>query len=245
MEAITNFSGNWLEAAVAVYLVGMVLYGHYKGFIRLAVSATALALTLIAVHVAMPHVTEWLKNDTSVYENMQTNMKETMGLDDLLEQSGAAEGGKEEERMIIDELPIPDQFKQLLAENNNIEVYTQMKVELFQDYISGYLTDTIMKAIVFLALFLGIYLVLRFVVIWLDLIAKLPILSGMNQIAGAVLGAVEALFFVWILCFVFTAFSGTEFGASALRMIDASSWLSWIYDHNILSSLVLGLIRGV
>lgn len=245
MEAITNFSGNWLEAAVAVYLVGMVLYGHYKGFIRLAVSATALALTLIAVHVAMPHVTEWLKNDTSVYENMQTNMKETMGLDDLLEQSGAAEGGKEEERMIIDELPIPDQFKQLLAENNNIEVYTQMKVELFQDYISGYLTDTIMKAIVFLALFLGIYLVLRFVVIWLDLIAKLPILSGMNQIAGAVLGAVEALFFVWIFCFVFTAFSGTEFGASALRMIDASSWLSWIYDHNILSSLVLGLIRGV
>ena len=245
MEAITNFSGNWLEAAVAVYLVGMVLYGHYKGFIRLAVSATALALTLIAVHVAMPHVTEWLKNDTSVYENMQTNMKETMGLDDLLEQSGAAEGGKEEERMIIDELPIPDQFKQLLAENNNIEVYTQMKVELFQDYISGYLTDTIMKAIVFLALFLGIYLVLRFVVIWLDLIAKLPILSGMNQIAGAVLGAVEALFFVWILCFVFTAFSGTEFGASALRMIDASSWLSWIYEHNILSSLVLGLIRGV
>ena len=245
MEAITNFSGNWLEAAVAVYLVGMVLYGHYKGFIRLAVSATALAVTLIAVHVAMPHVTEWLKNDTSVYENMQTNMKETMGLDDLLEQSGAAEGGKEEERMIIDELPIPDQFKQLLAENNNIEVYTQMKVELFQDYISGYLTDTIMKAIVFLALFLGIYLVLRFVVIWLDLIAKLPILSGMNQIAGAVLGAVEALFFVWILCFVFTAFSGTEFGASALRMIDASSWLSWIYEHNILSSLVLGLIRGV
>ena len=41
MEAITNFSGNWLEIAAAVYLLGMVLYGHHKGFIRLAVSAAA------------------------------------------------------------------------------------------------------------------------------------------------------------------------------------------------------------
>ena len=35
---------NWLFVVVAVYLVSMVLYGHYRGFVRLAVSAVSLVL---------------------------------------------------------------------------------------------------------------------------------------------------------------------------------------------------------
>ncbi len=49
---------NWLSIAVAVYLIGMVLYGHYKGFIKLAVSAVALIITFATIHVAMPQVTK-------------------------------------------------------------------------------------------------------------------------------------------------------------------------------------------
>lgn len=244
MEAITNFSGNWLEIAAAIYLLGMILYGHHKGFIRLAVSATAVAVTLITVYISLPCVTGWLRSSTSVYENVQANVKETIGLDELLTKFGDSEKiQKEDQWLIIEELPVPNLFKNLLAKNNNSEVYSQMQVELFEDYISSFLAESIIKMVVFLALFLLIYLAIRFVVVWLDLIAKLPILSGMNQIAGALLGAAEALIFVWIICFVFTAFSGTKLGASALMMIDSSSWLSWIYEHNILSALVLGMIR--
>ena len=38
---------NWVEIVVAIYLLGMILYGHYKGFIRLAVSMAALIVTLV------------------------------------------------------------------------------------------------------------------------------------------------------------------------------------------------------
>ena len=130
--------------------------------------------------------------------------------------------------MIIEELPIPEQMKRLLTENNNIEVYKMMGVEFFRDYVGGYLADTILKATVFMVLFLAVFIVLQIVVIWLDLIAKLPILSGINKIAGAVLGGVEALIFIWIVCLILTAFSGTGFGKTALTQIDASIWLSWI-----------------
>ena len=41
---------NWLAIAVGIYLAGMILYGHYKGFIKLSVSAVALVLTLAVVH---------------------------------------------------------------------------------------------------------------------------------------------------------------------------------------------------
>ena len=47
---------NWLFVVVAVYLVSMVLYGHYRGFVRLAVSAVSLVLSLGVVHFGAPSV---------------------------------------------------------------------------------------------------------------------------------------------------------------------------------------------
>lgn len=42
MEIMEILSSRWLEVAVAVYLIGMMLYGHYRGFIKIAVSAMSL-----------------------------------------------------------------------------------------------------------------------------------------------------------------------------------------------------------
>ena len=84
MEISAELSVHWLEIAVAVYLIGMVLYGHYKGFIRLAVSALAIVITLASVHVAMPLVTEWIKNDTAVYGTIKDGIEKAVGLEVLL-----------------------------------------------------------------------------------------------------------------------------------------------------------------
>lgn len=246
MENILKLSEHWLEIGVAVYLLAMVLHGHYKGFIRLAVSATALLITLATVNVTMPYVTDWLKNDTPVYETMKEKMAESVGIDEILANLGVEEDTqKADEWMIIEELPIPEQLKELLVENNNIEVYRMIGVEFFRDYVGGYLADTVLKAAVFVVMFLLVYLALKIVVIWLDLIAKLPIISGINKIAGAILGGAEAMIFIWILCIVLTVFSWTELGNAALAQVDASPWLSWIYDHNMLANFVLGLIRSM
>ncbi|MBQ6856272.1 MAG: CvpA family protein [Lachnospiraceae bacterium] len=246
MEILSNLSGHWLEIAVAVYMIGMIVYGHHKGFIRLAVSATALLITLVTVKYTQPYVIDWLKYDTDIYETMKENMAESIGLDEVLEKMELGTSiQKEDEWMVIDELPIPDQMKELLTENNNMEVYKMMGVEFFQDYVGGYLSDMVLKAAVFVVLFLVVYIVLQIVVIWLDLIAKLPILSGINKMAGAVLGGVQALVYIWIGCLILTMFSGTEWGAMTLAQISSSRWLSWIYDHNLLTYLVLGLIRSI
>ena len=130
MEISAELSVHWLEIAVAVYLIGMVLYGHYKGFIRLAVSALAIVITLASVHVAMPLVTEWIKNDTAVYGTIKDGIEKAVGLEVLLgntEETSLPE--KTEERRIIEGLELPEQLKTLLIENNNGEVYKMMGVE--------------------------------------------------------------------------------------------------------------------
>ena len=173
-------------------------------------------------------------------------MAESVGIDDILYNLGLeTQTQKADEWLIIEELPLPDQLKNLLVENNNIEVYRLMGVEFFRDYIGGYLADTVLKAVVFVVLFILVYLTLKVLVIWLDLIAKLPILSGINKMAGAVLGGIQALLFIWILCIVLTIFSRTEIGRIVFEQVNASLWLSWLYDHNMLANLILGLIRSI
>lgn len=246
MEIMAILTEHWLEIAVALYLLAMVLNGHHKGFIRLAVSAAAMLITLVTVNYTMPYVTEWLKNDTPVYETMKEKMAESVGIDDILTELGLEEHTqKADEWLIIEELPLPEQMKNLLVENNNIEVYRMMGVEFFRDYIGGYLADTVLKAAVFIVLFVIVYLALKVLVVWLDLIAKLPILSGINKMAGAALGGVQALIFIWIMCIVLTIFSRTEIGQMMYAQVNASPWLSWLYDHNMLANLVLGVIRSL
>lgn len=267
MDAVKIFSENWLEIIVGAYLLGMVLYGHYKGFIRLAVSALALIVTLIAVRVAMPYATDWLKEKTPVYDMIQSGMEKAVGLEGLLGagtedpeadpesigpgwENSQGPGGlgvarPADERKIIEGLKLPEQLKRTLIENNNGEVYQTLGVELFRDYIGSYLTGIIVQILAFLLLFLIIFILLHILVAWLDLMARLPILSGMNKIAGAILGGLEGLFFVWIGSLVFTALSGTGVGIAVLEQIESSHWLSYLYNHNFLVTLIMGVLHLV
>ena len=72
--------GHWLEIAIALYLLGMILYGHYKGFIRLSVSALAMVITFTTIHLAMPHITSWVKNETLIYEQIRGGVEKAAGL---------------------------------------------------------------------------------------------------------------------------------------------------------------------
>lgn len=243
MEYISKITGHWLEIVTAVYFAGMVCYGHRRGFVRIAVSTAAMLFTLIAVKVAIPYATNWIKYHTPVYDKVKESMVEHVKLDEILEQMHIAENiQREDEWKIIENMPIPELIKEKVIENNNLEVYKEMGVNYFQEYIIGYLADTILNAVIFVTLYVIGYVAIQLLVKWLDLIARLPVLSGINQIAGALLGGAQAMLIIWIICLLVTALSGTEIGKMILELIAESKWLSWIYGHNLFTYLFLGWI---
>ncbi len=245
MDFISNILSHWLEVLVVVFLLGMILYGHYRGFLRLAVSAAALIVTLLAVRVTLPYATELLKNETPIYGVVESGIEHAVGIDEILEELGEEGAEKAQERMAIEELNLPEKLKRALIENNNSEVYARMGVSLFREYVSGFLTDMIVEVVVFIVLFLVIFVILRVLAGWLNLIAKLPVFYGLNQIAGAVLGGALGMVILWILCIVLTLFITSSAGIYVMDQLDQSSWLSWIYDHNMLSVLVVGVLQSI
>ena len=81
----------------------------------------------------------------------------------------------------------------------------------------------------YVILFLVIYLVLRLILRLSNLINHIPILGGVNRIAGAVIGLAEGVIFLWVICMIIMMMSGTDFGITCERAIVNSPFLNFIY----------------
>ncbi|MTK06725.1 MAG: CvpA family protein [Hungatella sp.] len=236
---------NWLSVIAGVYLLGMVLYGHHRGFIRLVVSIFAMILSLTVVRVALPAVTTYLKENTTLQQTVSQNIVKAAGF--TQEQSSEEEISDKPsaQRTIIENLNLPRTVKSALIENNNSEIYQMMGVQAFTDYVGNYLADTIINSAGFVLLFAAVYMASKLIIRWLDIIARLPIISGINKLAGAIAGGLEGLLFLWVACLLVTAFSGTEWGMMITRQIESSQWLSFLYSHNLLNLMVMGVLHGL
>ena len=231
---------NWLSVLVACYLIGMMLYGHYRGFLRLAVSMAALLIALIGVRVMMPQVTAFLKENTGIHQWMEDTMLQAVGLDEWGMDGQAVLPA--EQRTLIEGISLPQSIKDALIENNNEEIYQLLGIDKFIDYIGSVLADRIINTLAFIILFIAVYVIIRVLAHLLDIVARLPVLSGMNQIAGAVLGLAMALFYFWIFCLVLNLFVSTDWGQYLIDSIESTPWLSFLYRNNILSGILLSVI---
>lgn len=229
---------NWLEITVGLYLLAMVLYGHYRGFIRTAVSMTAVVVTFMIVQVVMPSVTSFVKNQTPIYGWITDNLENAM----IPKENPT---GIFDELAIIENMNLPRELQELLIENNNHQVYERLGVQAFTEYVGNYLAGIITNTVGFVVLFVIIYGIIYLLMRWLDLVAKLPILSGINKIAGALLGGLQGLVFLWLLALLVTAFSGSHWAKAVILQIESSKWLSFLYHYNIVWKIVLGLVKGI
>ena len=123
---------HWLSIAAGVFLVGMMLYGHYRGLLRQCVSLGALVLTIITVKVATPYVTDFVKANPVIRENAAHFIMEVSGWQPPEESESILPAAQ---RMAIEELKLPQSVKDVLLENNNSEFYRLLGVDQFGEYI--------------------------------------------------------------------------------------------------------------
>lgn len=238
MEVIME---NWLSVGTAVFLLAMMLYGHYRGFIRQIVAVGAIVVAIVLTNLLMPQVKSALQQNTAARDVIK-NILISSVITGNLEGDPANEPSLQ--RLYIENMELPQQMKDNLLTNNNSEVYKLLGVDKFADYVGAYLSNAILNGAAYIIVFLIIFLAIHLIMKWLDLIAKLPILSGLNQIAGAGLGLAEGLLLIWIGCLILTVFAGTPGGIALIQQIEKSAWLSFLYDHNFLTHIAMGIFQG-
>ena len=67
-----------------------------------------------------------------------------------------------------------------------------------------------------------------------DAVMSLPVLHGIDQIAGAAAGLAFALIFVWLVGAAIAVCEDMQWAKPFMRQITASPFLSWLHGHNVI-----------
>ncbi len=209
----------------------------------MAVTMAALIVSLVTVQVAVPHLTTALKENTGIHRAIGQGVLHMAGMDE--EDEMGQSQLPVQQREAIENLKLPEQMKEILLENNNNEIYRLLGVDAFFDYLGSYLANMVISLVSSVILFAAVFLLIRFLVIWLDLIARLPILSGINQITGAILGGLEGLLTLWFLGLIVGACAKMPWSQAVLAQIGSSPWLSFLYKNNLFQWLFISILNNL
>lgn len=232
--------GNILLIGVGLFMVAMTAIGLKRGMLRMAFSLVSVIVVLLLVNILTPPVKQLLKT-TPIYIQVQTGIEKY--IEDNVETAteNVTQTGVSAQKKVINNLPLPKEIKKSLNENNTEESYTALKVDSFAGYIAESLADMILGAITFVLLFTILSILIRMLIHILDIVAKLPVIKTFNSIGGAIIGLVESVIILWILCIVITAFSATDWGQTVCSAIAENGLLSLIYDNNVIQQFITGI----
>ena len=145
-----------LSAVLIVLLIGAVK-GYMKGFLRLAVWFAGLVAVLFIVTKLSPFVSDFLINNTSIYDNIRGRII-------------TAYESEYVEKGTIDSFGFPELITDSIESNGTSQIYDRIAVSIFTDYISGYLSTLAIKA----GSFAGLFVILGIAELVLITAIKIP-----------------------------------------------------------------------
>lgn len=223
---------NELLLVVAGIFVLCILVGVNRGFIKIVASLFATLIILVLVVFTTPYVGELLVKYTPLDENIQEKCSEIFAVEEMDTTS------RDVQIAVIEQAELPEIFKELLLANNNTEVYESLGVTTFVEYIGTYFAKLVTDIAAFLLTFLAVTIVVRAVLYILGIIGDLPVIGGINRLAGGALGIGTGVIIVWILFIVITVLYDMSICKLFLQNIEDSEFLQFLYDNNVLINYV-------
>lgn len=241
---------NLLEIIILVMTLYLAFAGFRRGFVRKLASMLSLVLSILLVSATLPYVTDFLKENTPIYDGILRQCEKAVEeqTEKALENAGVQgaqsdtvldQMGRIEQIELIENLPLPEELKDLLLNNNNAEGYKSLAVSTFSDYVTHLVADVVLNVLSFIVAVFLVQIILRVLFAALNILAHLPLISIANRLLGLVLGLVQALFVVWLGFLILSMFSATNAGLYLMSMVQESPYLSQLYDSNLFLQVVL------
>lgn len=224
---------SWAALAVLTYCA---LRGWRRGLIMTVFSMFATVIAIAISAQLSPQLSRTWQN-TAFYEIVSERVEMTL-LKGQDSQNDGEEG--EDNRGVINSLPLPDVVQNVLASNDDAQ-NNMLGVSEFRKYIADSVTGIILNAISFVLVFVGVSIIMRIIIRCLNLLSRLPVIHTMNKMGGMLVGLLKGLILLWLICIVITIMSGTEAGIYLYGQINESPFLKYIYDNNMIMALITGL----
>ena len=222
---------NGLLIAVLVIIVGCILLGYWKGFVKIAFSLVTMLLTIVLVSWVTPYISDFLKENTGIYETLVEKCTDTIQLSAAENTENSIEETLNEDST-IGGIQLPGLWVEQIMEKAGDSVNQVLEGNGIYRMVGEYIADWILRGVAFFVAFILVFIALRVVFGLLNIVAKLPLLKSLNKLLGAVAGLLQGMVIVWLLLFLVAIACTSQLGQSALRCINESAFLTFLYQHN-------------
>ncbi len=176
-----------------------VLIGLYRGFIASVASMGGSLLSLAASFWLSPKLVEVIRKSPDLIRTLMSYADATSRLGDLnlsqtavstLSGSGIAE--------VLNRVSLPAPLATLLRNNLENQAFASAGLTKVGDYVSQTIAGAILNVLCYVVCFIGLMIVFHFVLNFLKVLFKFPVLRQMNSLVGGVFGLLRGA----LVCFV-------------------------------------------
>lgn len=238
---------NWVLIAVLIILAVSAIAGYCKGMLRIVYSMIAWIIVLAFVVWSIPHINLYLRENTLIYEKIETYCEERVrrSANDELEQAGQEKSDELTEQLNENEMleslgiGVPAPVLEGILEKTTDAAGTLVEQSgIYTDIAEG-LADFILKGISFLTALIAAWILVHIISQLLGIVSRIPVIKGANRSLGLLVGTVYGLLLVWLAFYVVALGSAGETGQLIVSYIYESSFLTFLYENNFVLTLIL------
>lgn len=214
-----------LKFIIYAIIIGIIFIeikiGYKKGLLRTAFLLTSSILSIIFGMILSPIVAdsinknEFIKKD--VYENIY-NIVDTVVKEKEEEQA---------KEITIFSIKLDEQMTETLF-NATKKVRTNIV-----DNITNSIVRSISYLIAFIVTFVIVKIIFMYIFFVIKIIEKIPLIGGINRLAGGFLGAFEGIIIVWVIFTILTFSQGYQNVDKTINEIKEDKYLNYLYEKNI------------
>lgn len=214
---------DWLVIIVIAVLALFVLGGYQKGFIKVAYGLVAIILSIAIVSVLTPYVKDAVIQRTNLYEKISEKCTAK-----VREKCVASDVTSKEEALNKANIKLP----KALTITMDALVSEQEMAGSYYEQAGAALAMWIICGIAFVLTLILAGIIISMVEGLLDIVARLPLIRGLNQLFGALAGLLKGVLVLWLACIILTIFCTTDFVEMITLHIYRSPFLTFLYEHN-------------
>ncbi len=196
---------------VDLIIIGIVLLSTFlaykKGLVKLAIGLCAFVISIVITFVLYQPISNFVINNTQIDETIEKSIYEKAN--EMIQENGS----KNEEANEI-----------LETAKNGMLPQTAKNLSI-----------NIVRGSTMIVLFVVVQIVLKFVTVIADAIAKLPIIDQLNKTGGMIYGILRGIFIIYVMLLILSIPGQINPNNIANESLDKSSLGKVMYQNNILN----------
>ncbi len=223
---------NWTDIAVFIIIAVFMFIGLKNGFLYSVFRLLSYILSVIFAIKFYPVLSAMLQK-TIIYTNIKTAVVKGI----IKQQSENIYAIKDKTaQTIVDGLKLPGFIKDSILQNiTGKDIFGMQKI---MDAIGTEIAMLVINILSVILIYVIIRIALVFARVIIKAISRLPVFKQLDKTGGFVLGAIEGILVVYIVCAVLILFSAFPKFSSTIDDIENSRFANYFYQNNFIVSWI-------